>query len=152
VAGVPVPLEPIHQRRAVRELEIETDDLDVTYFLLFHLDVVNQALDDVQAYIRRKVRELRETRAILHPSSGLNHRQIALLRHALHRPDRVDRPIGRRSITGSIRHTCMVPTHKLEIEDPLSGHLHRSVGTPVSEQPAGVRAAQTEARWSRNHC
>jgi Fic family protein len=70
-------------------LYTETDDNDLTYFLLFHLDVIDRALDDVQAYIRRKARELRETRAVLHPSSDLNHRQIALLRHALDHPDAV---------------------------------------------------------------
>ena len=68
-------------------LYTETDENDLTYFLLFHLDVIDRALDGVQAYIRRKARELRETRAVLHPSAGLNHRQIALLRHALQHPD-----------------------------------------------------------------
>lgn len=68
-------------------LHTETDESDLTYFLLFHLDVIDRALDSVHAYIRRKTREMRETRAILHPSAGLNHRQIALLRHALQHPD-----------------------------------------------------------------
>lgn len=70
-------------------LHTETDESDLTYFLLFHLDVIDRALDSVHAYIRRKTREVRETRAILHPSSGLNHRQIALLRHALQHPEAV---------------------------------------------------------------
>ena len=70
-------------------LYTETDENDLTYFLLFHLDVIDRALDEVQAYIRRKAKELRETRAVLHPASDLNHRQIALLRHALQHPDTV---------------------------------------------------------------
>ncbi len=70
-------------------LYTETDDNDLTYFLLFHLDVIDRALDEVQGYIRRKAKELRETRAVLRPSSDLNHRQIALLRHALEHPDAV---------------------------------------------------------------
>ncbi|MDT0632378.1 hypothetical protein RQM47_01195 [Rubrivirga sp. S365] len=68
-------------------LYTETDDNDLTYFLLFHLDVIDQALDSVQAYVGRKVREIRETKAVLHPDAGLNPRQIALLRHALQHPD-----------------------------------------------------------------
>ncbi|MEM0962273.1 MAG: Fic family protein [Bacteroidota bacterium] len=68
-------------------LYTETDDNDLTYFLLFHLDVIDRALDEVQGYIRRKTREMRETRAVLHPSSGFNHRQVAVLRHALQHPD-----------------------------------------------------------------
>ena len=67
-------------------LYTETDENDLTYFLLFHLDVIDQALDSVQAYIRRKAREIRETKAVLHPDAGLNPRQIALLRHALQHP------------------------------------------------------------------
>ena len=82
-------LKDAYARYARAYLYTETDDSDLTYFLLFHLEAINRALDDVQAYIRRKTKELRETRAVLHPSSGLNHRQIALLRHALHHPDTV---------------------------------------------------------------
>ena len=70
-------------------LYTETDDNDLTYFLLFHLDVIDRALDSVQSYIRRKVQEIRETKAVLHPDAGLNPRQIALLRHALQHPDAV---------------------------------------------------------------
>lgn len=70
-------------------LYTETDENDLTYFLLFHLNVIDRALDEVQAYIRRKTKEMRETRAILHPASGFNHREIALLRHALQNPDAV---------------------------------------------------------------
>ncbi|WP_420455583.1 Fic family protein [Rubrivirga sp.] len=70
-------------------LYTETDENDLTYFLLFHLDVIDRALNSVQAYIRRKVQEIQETKAVLHPDAGLNARQIALLRHALHHPDAV---------------------------------------------------------------
>ena len=70
-------------------LYTETDEGDLTYFLLFHLDVIDRALGGVQAYIRRKTREMRETRAMLHPAAGFNHRQVALLRHALQHSDAV---------------------------------------------------------------
>ena len=68
-------------------LYTETDANDLTYFLLFQLDVINRALDEAQGYIRCKTEEMRETQAVLHPSAGFNHRQIALLRHALQHPD-----------------------------------------------------------------
>ena len=82
-------LKEAYAKYAKAYLYTETDGNDFTYFLLFHLDVIDRALDEVQAYIRRKTRELRETRAVLHPSAGFNHRQIALLRHALQHPDTV---------------------------------------------------------------
>lgn len=67
-------------------LYTETDDNDVTYFLLAQLRVIEQALDDLQAYLTGKAREAAETRAMLHPASGLNHRQTALLGHAVRNP------------------------------------------------------------------
>lgn len=86
ISGV---LARTYQKYARAYLLTETDESDLTYFLLFHLDVIDHALDDVQEYIRRKTREMKQTRAVLHPSSGLNHRQIALLRHALTHPEAV---------------------------------------------------------------
>ena len=82
-------LTEAHATYARSYLYTETDDNDLTYFLLFHLDVIDRALDSVQSYIRRKVQEIRETKAVLHPDAELNPRQIALLRHALQHPDAV---------------------------------------------------------------
>lgn len=86
ISGV---LTKAYAKYARAYLYTETDDNDLTYFLLFHLNVIDRALDNMRAYVQRKTQELRETRALLHPSSGLNHRQIALLRHALQHPDAV---------------------------------------------------------------
>lgn len=82
-------LKEAYAKYARAYLYTETDDNDLTYFVLFQLDVIDRALDEVQAYIRKKTREMRETRAVLHPSADLNHRQIALLRHALQHPEAV---------------------------------------------------------------
>ena len=68
-------------------LYTETDGNDLTYFFLSQLSVLERALGDFREYRQRKHRELQETRALLTPSSGLNHRQIALLSHALRHPD-----------------------------------------------------------------
>ena len=86
ISGV---LKEAYAKYARAYLYTESDDLDLTYFLIFHLKVISRALNNVQGYINRKTREIRETRALLHPSSGLNHRQIALLRRALQHPDTV---------------------------------------------------------------
>jgi Fic family protein len=67
-------------------LYTETDDNDLTYFLLFQLDVVERALDALRSYLQKKTQEMKEMRALLRPSANLNHRQIALLGHALRHP------------------------------------------------------------------
>jgi Fic family protein len=61
----------------------ETDDGDLTYFLLDQLQVIERAVDELHGYLRRKVAEVQEIEVLLRDDSGLNHRQIALLGHAL---------------------------------------------------------------------
>lgn len=67
-------------------LYTETDDLDTTYFILNQLKVICRAIDDLHAYLARKVREVRETERLLR-RADLNHRQLALLSNALRHPD-----------------------------------------------------------------
>jgi len=68
----------------------ETDDSDVTYFILHQLEVIAKAIDALQAYLRRKTEALHETESLLRSSDRLqaafNHRQLALIRHALRSP------------------------------------------------------------------
>jgi len=62
----------------------EQDDGDLTYFFLYHLDIVRRAIDELDSYLARKVRELRRTRLLLAAMPGeYNHRQLALLELAL---------------------------------------------------------------------
>lgn len=69
-------------------LYTETDDNDLTYFVLHQLDVVVRSADAVKAHVLRKGREMRQAKALLAPNAELNHRQIALLTGALKRPGR----------------------------------------------------------------
>jgi Fic family protein len=64
----------------------ETDENDITYFVLYHLDVLRSAITALHEFLRTKMQELRETQGLLRRSAGLNHRQIALLGHALRNP------------------------------------------------------------------
>lgn len=61
----------------------ETDDNDLTYFLIFHLGVLKRALAALEAYLERKIQEVQEVEALVRGSSGLNHRQRALVGDAL---------------------------------------------------------------------
>lgn len=75
---------PGHYGRAF--LYTETDDRDTTYFILDQLKVVCRAIDELHAYLARKIRQVRETERLLR-QADLNHRQLALLSHALRHPD-----------------------------------------------------------------
>lgn len=68
----------------------ETDDNDVTYFILHQLECIIRALDNVEQHLRRRVEQVRNARLLLRKSTALvNQRQLALLSHALEKPDTV---------------------------------------------------------------
>lgn len=74
-------------------LHTETDDDDTTYFLIHQLEVIRKAITGLHEYLARKVAEQRSTERLLAGSgklrSRLNHRQLALLTHALKYPGEV---------------------------------------------------------------
>lgn len=71
-------------------LYTETDDNDVTYFLLYQMRVLLRAIEELHAYLRRKAKELREAEHLLMRAAAavgdLNPRQLALIRHAMKQP------------------------------------------------------------------
>lgn len=70
-------------------LYVETDDFDATFFVLAQLRVIERAIDDLWAYVDRKVSEVREMERIAAKTGEFNHRQLALLGHALRHADAV---------------------------------------------------------------
>ncbi len=67
-------------------LYTETDDNDLTYFIIAQTKVIRQAIDDLHAYIDRKTVEVREMESHLRALDMFNHRQVELVRHALKHP------------------------------------------------------------------
>ena len=67
-------------------LYTETDENDLTYFILAQLQVIRQAIDILYAYLDKKALEIRAIEQGLRSSVSMNHRQVALLGHALRRP------------------------------------------------------------------
>jgi len=67
-------------------LYTETDELDATYFVLNQLSVIRRAIDELMSHLRRKMQETRQTLQLLRQST-LNHRQVALVTHALRHPE-----------------------------------------------------------------
>jgi Fic family protein len=65
----------------------ETDSRDTTYFLVYQLEVLQRAVNELHVYLDRKVKEVRDVERLMKASSTeLNHRQLALLGHALRTP------------------------------------------------------------------
>ena len=68
-------------------LYTETDSNDMTYFILYHLDLIRKATTQLHEYIDNKIKETARTERLIRTSRHLNHRQMALLSHALRHPD-----------------------------------------------------------------
>ncbi|NOX09847.1 MAG: Fic family protein [Gammaproteobacteria bacterium] len=68
----------------------ETDNGDLTYFLIHQLEVIHQAVDDLHSFLDKKTKAINEAERLLidNPrlNGKLNFRQLALLRHALKHP------------------------------------------------------------------
>jgi len=67
-------------------LYTETDDNDLTYFILHQLEVIQRAIKELHEYIKRKTEKLQAIERELRGVSILNHRQRALVSHALRHP------------------------------------------------------------------
>lgn len=68
-------------------LYTETDENDVTYFVLYQLKVLLVAIQELHSYLARKAREIQEADDLVRKASAihgaLNPRQLALVNHAL---------------------------------------------------------------------
>jgi Fic family protein len=67
-------------------LHTETDNNDLTYFVLAQTKVIHEAIRKLHEYIARKTAEVRGLESHLRALDLFNHRQVALIRHAMKHP------------------------------------------------------------------
>ena len=67
--------------------QTETDDNDLTYFILHQTTAIRMTVESLRGRTVRKINEIRETQEKLRGFAGLNPRQQALIAHALRKPD-----------------------------------------------------------------
>lgn len=67
-------------------LDSETDDHDLTYFILYKLDIIRRSLDHFGAYLAEEEARIRQSAAMLRLDPNLNLRQRLMLQHALSHP------------------------------------------------------------------
>ena len=74
-------------------LHTESDDNDVTYFVVSQLEFLQQSIDNLLEYIERKRNEMHRTRQMLQRKVAserwINPRQVALMSNAIKHPGKV---------------------------------------------------------------
>lgn len=67
-------------------LHTETDDNDLTYFIISQTEVIRSAIRELHEYIERKTAEVRQVESHVRALDLFNHRQVGIIRHALKHP------------------------------------------------------------------
>jgi Fic family protein len=67
-------------------LYTETDEGDTTYFVLYQLSVLQRTIRALHEHVDDEVGRIEQTRRLLRESQRFNHRQLAILSHALGDP------------------------------------------------------------------
>ena len=67
-------------------LYTETDDNDLTYFLIAQTQVIRRAIRELHSYIEKKTAEMRDVESHMRALDLFNHRQVEVIRHALKHP------------------------------------------------------------------
>ena len=68
-------------------LYTETDDNDLTYFLIAQTQVIRRAVLELHEYLERKKTEVKMVESQMWALDCFNHRQVEIIRHALKHPD-----------------------------------------------------------------
>lgn len=139
-------------------LHTESDRNDTTYFVLHQLDVIRRAIAGLHDYLARKGQEQREATRLLGSGwlrSRLNHRQVALLTHALRHPGETYRVAKHQAVHNVVYQTARTDLLDLEslglLEKSKQGNafvfhavdnLERRLG--VISQGGGDRSGEAE--------
>ena len=70
-------------------LYTESDENDLTYFLVYHLKIIDRAIKSLHDYIARKTKELQALEIELKNMALLNNRQRSLMAHAIRHPNQL---------------------------------------------------------------
>jgi Fic family protein len=134
-------------------LYAETDGGDTTYFLIHQLQTIRKAVDALHAFLAKRKSEQRALERLIAPSSRLgdllNHRQRAVLTHAIRRPGAEYRISGHQhihAITNQTARTDLTSLASLGLLDQ-----HRVGKAFVFTAPADLkqRIARLEAEGAQ---
>lgn len=84
----------------------ETDDNDLTYFVVYQAEVIHRAIQALHQHIERKTTETQAGEDLLRNWAHFNHRQVALLSHAMRHPRKIYTIEGHQNSHGTVYETA----------------------------------------------
>ncbi len=81
----------VHSRKEydLAYLYSEYDEMDLTYFIKYNIKCIDESLDDLMDYIKKKQTEQEETKKIIHENPDLNLRQAMILEEFMKNPNKI---------------------------------------------------------------
>ena len=127
-------------------LYTETDDNDLTYFIVYQAGVIQRAIEELHGYIGRKTEEVRESEARLRALRMFNHRQTDLLRHALKHPHQEYEVLSHQQSHGTAYETARMDLLQLHDKGLLDLRKRGKtmVFSPVPDLAARLRKADVK--------
>jgi len=119
----------------------ETDERDTTYFIVYQLEVIQRAVEQLHDYLRQKIKDVRDIEALLKGSDQFNHRQLALLANALRVPDAVyafQTHAASHGVTHETARADLLPLAQMGLLDQRR-QGHRYVFTPPPDLAARLK-------------
>ena len=101
-------------------LHTETDGNDLNYFILHQLEIIRAAIESLKESLRAKHAEAEALRRNLGAGGDFNHRQIALLKHALKHPFASYTVVGHQTSHGTSNQTAKNDITALEAKGLLT--------------------------------
>lgn len=123
-------------------LYTETDERDLTYFIMYQLQVIMRAINELEGYLQRKMAEIKRTEELFKQSGDFNHRQVALLSHALRHPGHTYTVKSHSTSHNIVPETARTDLTGLEARGLL---IRRKVGKAFSFSPAKDLAERLQA-------
>ena len=109
------------QRYDMAYLLSETDDDDITYFILYNLRMISEAMDVFDSYLRKKMKEQEDSKKGLE-QYGLSFRQSQIVKDMMHDGE----PISQYEL--SVKYQTSVPTIRRDLIKLMDVGLVRTSG------------------------
>ncbi len=119
----------------------ELDDNDMTYFIMFHLKIIQEALEDVVEYIKRKKLEAKAVDYLYAKFPTLNHRQWPIIISALVKPDEkytIEKHMNTHGTARQTARTDLLELNELGLLD-MRKEGRKFVFTPVADLAEKLR-------------